>query len=89
MALGAQAGEVLGLILRRGLRLALFGVTLGLVAAFALTRLMKALLFGVSPTDPLTFVGIALLLLFVALAACWIPAWRGTKIDPATALRCE
>ena len=89
MALGAQAGEVLGLVLRRGLRLALFGVTLGLVAAFALTRLMKALLFGVSPTDPLTFVGIALLLLFVALAACWIPAWRATKIDPATTLRCE
>jgi putative ABC transport system permease protein len=89
MALGAQAGEVLGLVLRRGLRLALFGVTLGLVAAFALTRLMKALLFGVSPTDPLTFVGISLLLLFVALAACWIPAWRATKIDPATTLRCE
>src|SRR5262245_2357834 len=89
MVLGAARSDVLRLVVRQGLKLALCGVALGLAVALALTRLIEALLFGVSPTDPLTFTGIALLLLVVALAACWIPARRATKVDPMIALRCE
>jgi putative ABC transport system permease protein len=89
MALGAQAREVLWLIIRQGLATTLIGVTLGLMAAMALTRLMKTLLFGVSATDPLTFAMITFLLVFVALLACWIPARRAAKVDPMTALRFE
>jgi putative ABC transport system permease protein len=89
LALGAQPHDVMNLILRQGLQLISVGLVLGLVSALALTRLMKSLLFGVSATDPLTFAMIALLLTFVALLACWIPARRATKVDPMVALRCE
>jgi putative ABC transport system permease protein len=89
MALGGQRSDVLGLIFKQGMRLTLLGVLLGLTASVALTRLMETLLFGVSATDPLTFAAIALLLMLVALLACWIPARRATKVDPMIALRCE
>jgi putative ABC transport system permease protein len=89
LALGAQTSDVLKLILGQGLRLILAGIGWGLAAAFALTRWLTTWLFGVSPTDPLTFAVIALLLLLVALLACWIPARRATQVDPMIALRCE
>jgi putative ABC transport system permease protein len=89
LALGAQATNVLKLILGQGLRLALVGVALGLVAAIAFTRLLQGLLFGISASDPLTFALIAVLLVGVALLACWIPARRAMKVDPLEALRSE
>ena len=89
VALGAQSGDVLALILREGARMAMIGVLIGSVAALGLTRLMKGLLFGVSASDPATFAGVALILIFVALAACAIPARRAMRVDPMAALREE
>jgi putative ABC transport system permease protein len=87
LALGAQKSDVLGLIVKQGMLLALIGLVIGLLAAFALTRLMESLLFGASVTDPLTFALITLFLTFVAFLACWLPARRATKVDPMVALR--
>ncbi|MFI5235728.1 MAG: ABC transporter permease [Gemmatimonadales bacterium] len=89
LALGANAGDVLGLVLGQGVRLALAGVGIGLVAAFGVTRVMQSLLFNLSPTDPLTFVAIPLILVSVALLASYLPARRATQVDPMVALRAE
>src|SRR5262249_38265554 len=89
MALGAQILDVLKLIVSRGMKLALIGVVIGLAGAFAVTRMVSGLLFGVGATDPLTFMGVAILLVAVAFLACWIPARRATKVDPLIALRSE
>ncbi len=89
MALGAAQPEVMRLVLRQGLRLALAGTAIGFAAAVLLTRLLRSILFGVRPTDPLTFAGVALLLTATALLASYIPARRATKVDPMVALRYE
>lgn len=87
MALGARVRDVLKLVLRQGLSLALIGAAIGLAGAFAVTRVMSNLLFGVAPTDLGTFTAVALVLLAVAFLACYIPARRATKVDPLVALR--
>jgi len=89
MALGARKQDVLQMVLREAGKVALLGVAVGLTAALALTRLMAKLIFGISAHDPLTFLVVASLLMLVALAACYIPAWRASKVDPIVALRCE
>jgi putative ABC transport system permease protein len=89
MALGAQSRTILSMIVGHGLRIAGLGIVIGLLAAFGVTRLMKSFLYGVQPTDPLTFIGVASLLTGVALLACFVPARRATKVDPVIALRYE
>ena len=89
LALGAGANQVLKLVLKDGMTLALVGIALGLLGAFALTRLMASLLFGVGAKDPATFISVAAFLALVAFIACYIPARRATKVDPLVALRNE
>jgi putative ABC transport system permease protein len=89
MALGAGAGDVLKLVMRQGMTLAVMGVAIGMIASFALTRSMKSLLFDTSASEPLVFAAIAVLLTGVALLACWLPARRAAKLDPMEALRHE
>jgi ABC-type antimicrobial peptide transport system permease subunit len=89
MALGGQAKDVVNLVMKQGLRLTLAGVVIGLLGAFAATRMLNHLLFGISPTDPVSFSAAAILLAAVALFACWLPAHRATKVDPMITLRSE
>jgi putative ABC transport system permease protein len=89
IALGAQWRDVLKLVLRSGMLLVVLGLAIGLVGAFALTRLMNTLLFEVSPTDPITFAAVVLCVIVATLLACYIPARRATKVDPLIALRYE
>jgi len=89
MALGASQRNIVNLVVRQGMALALSGVIIGLAAAFLFTRLIRSLLFGVEATDPITFGAISLLLFLIALLGSYIPAQRATRIDPAASLRCE
>jgi ABC-type antimicrobial peptide transport system permease subunit len=89
IALGATSGNVLRMVLGQGMRTIVIGVAIGIAGSFALTKTVSSLLFGVTATDPITFVGVTLLLIAVALVACYIPARRATKVDPMEALRSE
>jgi ABC-type antimicrobial peptide transport system permease subunit len=89
MALGAQKGDVLALVIKTGLKLAVMGVVIGIAIAFALTRLMTTMLFGITPNDIFTFAFVSVFLILVAALACYVPARRATKVDPLVALRYE
>ena len=89
MALGAQPGDVLRMVMAYGLKLALAGMALGLIAGFILTQLLASLLFGVSPTNPVTYLGVCAGLMFVSAVACYLPARAALKVDPVRALRSE
>jgi putative ABC transport system permease protein len=89
MALGAERSTVFRLVLGEGMRLAIIGAVVGIVAALALTRLLAGMLFGVSAHDPITYAAVALVLASVAALACWLPAYRATRVDPMVALRYE
>jgi putative ABC transport system permease protein len=89
LALGAQSRDVLWMVVKQGSVLIGLGLAIGLLGAYAATRVIASLLFGVTAKDPVTFAAVALLLGGVALLACYVPAWRATKVDPMEALRCE
>jgi len=89
MALGANRTDVLQLVVRQGMKMALIGLVLGLIGALFVSRVLVGMLYGISPTDPLTFTGVSIVLLVVALLACLIPARRATRVDPIVALRAE
>lgn len=89
MALGAQSADILRLTLRQGLTLVLTGIAIGICGASALTRLMATMLYGVNAQDPVTYASVAILFAAVALAACWIPSYNASQLDPITALKYE
>jgi ABC-type antimicrobial peptide transport system permease subunit len=89
MALGAEAGQVVGMVVRQGMTMALAGVVVGTVVAWFVTDLMAGLLYGVAPQDAATFVSVPALFAAVALVACWLPAARASRVRPSTALRYE
>jgi putative ABC transport system permease protein len=89
MALGAKPVDVLGMVIRQGIILALMGVAIGVVVALGITRLITSMIYGVTPYDPVTFVTVAILLVLVAAAACYVPARRAMRVDPMVALRYE
>src|SRR5262249_35496614 len=89
LALGARKANVLSLVITQGMKLVLVGTVVGILAALALTQLMRNLLYQIQPNDPLTFVGVTILLVAVALLACWLPARRAARVEPMVALRTE